>query len=61
VRLAETEGPQTITRDGQSVVVIVAADQFRKTVKPKESILDFFAPLRNSGINLVRDKELPAN
>jgi prevent-host-death family protein len=59
VRLAKIEGPQMVTRHGQPAVVIVAADEFRKAARPKESVLDFFAPLRNSGINLARQKEFP--
>lgn len=56
---ARTEGPQTITKHGQAVVVMVAAEEFKKLTKPKESALEFFS--RFKGINLegIRSKELP--
>jgi len=59
VELAKSEGPQTVTRHGEPVVVIVAADEFKKMARPKESVLDFFAPLKRSGIRLTRSRDLP--
>ena len=58
VELAQTEGPQTITRHGQPVAVIVAADAFKKLTRPKETIVEFFAPLKKSGIRLGRGRDL---
>lgn len=52
VELALTEGPQTVTRHGEPVAVIVAADEFKKMARPKESVVEFFAPLKGSGIQL---------
>jgi len=59
VDLAQTEGPQTVTRHGEPVAVIVAAGEFKKMFRPKESVAAFFAPLRGSGIKLERDRDLP--
>lgn len=59
VELACKEGPQTVTRHGQPVAVVVSADQFRSLARPKESILEFFAPLQGSGIRLQRRRDLP--
>ncbi len=59
VELAKSKGPQTVTRHGEPVVVIVAADEFKKMARPKESVLDFFAPLKGSGIRLARSRDLP--
>jgi antitoxin Phd len=57
IDLASTEGAQTLTRYGKPVAVVVSADEFKRLVRPKESILEFFAPLRNSGIKLCRRRD----
>jgi prevent-host-death family protein len=59
VELAQKRGPQTVTRHGQPVAVIVSADEFKAMVRPKESVVEFFAPLRGSGIRLHRSRDLP--
>ncbi len=45
VNLAQRKGPQTITRHGKPVAVIVSAEEYRRAKKPKQSLLEF---LRNS-------------
>lgn len=57
--LAATEGPQTVTRHGEPVAVVVSADEFKRLARPKETVLEFFAPLKRSGIRLERRKDLP--
>ncbi len=59
VDLARTDGPQTVTRHGEPVAVVVSADEFRSMVRPKESVLEFFAPLKRSRIRLKRQRDLP--
>ena len=59
VELARKQGPQTVTRHGQPVAVIVSADEFKTMAQPTESVLEFFAPLRRSGIRLARRRDLP--
>ncbi len=59
VDLALSEGPQTVTRHGEPVVVIVSAEEYKQIVRPKESILDFFSPLKGSAIRLERARDLP--
>ena len=56
---AQKEGPQTVTRHGEPVVVVVSTHEFKLLTRPKESVLEFFAPLRNSGIRLKRQRDLP--
>jgi antitoxin Phd len=56
---AQKDGPQTITRHGQPVAVILAAEDFRKMARPRESVVEFFAPLKGSGITLNRPTDLP--
>ena len=59
VELARTRGPQTVTRHGQPVVVVVSAEEFKTLARPKESVLEFFAPLQNSGLRLERRRDAP--
>jgi len=59
IELARTEGPQTITRHGQPVVVVVAADEFKKLCTPKETPLEFFSRFKGAGLDLKRKKDLP--
>ena len=59
VELARKKGPQTVTRHGRPVAVVVSADQFRMMAQPAESVLEFFAPLRRSGIRFARRRDLP--
>ena len=56
VRRAQKEGPQTVTRHGRPVAVVVAAEEFRNAQGGSESVLEFFAPLKGSGINLNGEK-----
>jgi antitoxin Phd len=59
LELAATEGPQTVTRHGEPVAVVVSADEFKRLARPKETVLEFFSPLKGSGIRLERRKDLP--
>ncbi|MBI2927074.1 MAG: type II toxin-antitoxin system Phd/YefM family antitoxin [Verrucomicrobia bacterium] len=59
VELARTKGQQTVTRHGEPVAAIVAADEFKQMARPKESVVEFFAPLGGSGIRLERHRDVP--
>ncbi|MBI2929969.1 MAG: type II toxin-antitoxin system Phd/YefM family antitoxin [Verrucomicrobia bacterium] len=61
VELAQTDGPQTVTKQGEPVAVVVSAGEFKRRARPKESVLEFFAPLKGSGIRLKRNRDLPRN
>ena len=56
IEKAKSEGPQIITRNGRKAAVLVAADEWERKTKPRESLAEFFAksPLRGSGIKLDR-------
>lgn len=56
IEKANSEGPQTITRNGRRAAVLVAVKEWERRTKRKGSLADFFAasPLRGSGINLER-------
>jgi prevent-host-death family protein len=53
---AESDGPQTITRNGRTTAVIVAAGEWERKTKRKGTLADFFAasPLRRSGVQIKR-------
>jgi prevent-host-death family protein len=53
---AESDGPQTITRNGRTTAVIVAAREWERKKKRKGTLADFFAasPLRGSGMRMKR-------
>ena len=53
---AKSEGPQTITRNGRTAVVIVAAEEWERKTKRKGNLAEFFAasPLRDSGVRIER-------
>ena len=59
VALALTQGPQTVTRHGEPVAVVVAADEYKRVSRPKETVLEFFRPLKGSGIPFERRRDLP--
>jgi len=56
IERATSDGPQTITRNGRIVVVVVAADEWERKTKRKGNLAEFFAssPLRNSGVKIKR-------
>jgi antitoxin Phd len=65
-RLARTEGPQRITRQGKEGVVMISDEQYeRLTVKSRQpkSIVQFFreSPLVGIELDLERDKDTGRN
>ena len=59
VELVQTAGPQTVTRHGEPVAVVVSADDYKRMARPKETVLEFFRPLHGSGVRLERRRDLP--
>lgn len=53
---AKSDGPQTITRNGRTAVVIVAVEEWERKTKRKGNLAEFFAasPLRGSGTKVTR-------
>jgi prevent-host-death family protein len=53
---AESDGPQTITRNGRKAAVVVAAEEWEKKTKRKGNLAEFFAasPLRDAGLKRKR-------
>lgn len=58
---ARLGGPQTITRNGRTAVVVVGAEEWERKTKRVGNLAEFFAasPLRESGLKPARRKERP--
>jgi prevent-host-death family protein len=61
IDLAQSHGPQTVTRNGRTTAVIVAADEWERKSKRNGNLAEFFAasPLRGSQLNVRRLKDRP--
>jgi prevent-host-death family protein len=60
VRRAEREGPQVVTRHGEEVVVVVPAEEFRRTSERESERKPDFKEFLLSGPDLsVLDRERP--
>ena len=55
---AQSQGPQTITRNGRDTVVIVAVQEWERKTKRSGSLAEFFAtsPLRGSKLKTRRSR-----
>ncbi|PAW90457.1 MAG: type II toxin-antitoxin system prevent-host-death family antitoxin [Pedosphaera sp. Tous-C6FEB] len=56
---ALTKGPQTITRHGKPTVVVVAVKEFQQKRPKRKGIVELFAALKGSGIDLERVRDFP--
>ena len=56
IERAQSDGPQTITRNGRKAAVIVAPKEWERKTKRRGSLAEFFAvsPLRGSGLQIKR-------
>ncbi len=61
VNKALTEGPQTVSRHGKEIVVILSKTEYNRLKKSQTSLLDFFrqSPLVGVELDLERDQSLP--
>ena len=61
VNKALEEGPQTVTRHGEEIVVILSKAEYNRLVKSQTSLLEFFrqSPLVGIELELERDLSLP--
>ncbi len=60
VRRATSDGPQTVTRHGQAVAVVVSAEEYERLTKPKVSFKDYLLSGPDlSELDLTRQKEYP--
>lgn len=58
---ALTHGPQTVTRHGREVVVVLSIEEYRRMKQPQKNLFQFFqeSPLYGLDLDLTRSKELP--
>ncbi len=58
---ANSTGPQTITRNGRTTAVVVAADEWERKTRRSGNLAEFFAasPLRGSGLKIRPIKGRP--
>jgi prevent-host-death family protein len=61
IERAKSGGPQTITKNGRTAVVVVDADEWERKTKRTGNLAEFFAasPLRQSGLKIKRSKDRP--
>ena len=54
-------GPQTITKDGHTAVVVVSAEEWERKTRRSGDLAEFFAesPLWGSGLEVSRTKDGP--
>jgi len=56
-----SKGPQTVTRNGRPVAVLVSVEEWERKTKRNGNLAEFFAasPLRNSALRFERAKDGP--
>jgi prevent-host-death family protein len=61
IHLAQSRGPQTITRNGRTAAVVVGAEEWERKTKRSGNLAEFFAasPLRGSKLDAKRLKTAP--
>jgi len=61
IEQAMSQGPQTITRNGRTAVIVVGAEEWQRKTQRVGNLAEFFAasPLRGSGMKAHRLKERP--
>lgn len=58
VKDAQKEGPQIVTKRGIEAVVVLSIDDYRKFIKPKTNLVEFFqkSPLQGVELDFERNK-----
>jgi len=61
IDLARSHGPQTITRNGRTAVVVVAAEEWERKTRRSGNLAKFFAasPLLKSGLAITPRADRP--
>ncbi|HEX21536.1 MAG TPA: type II toxin-antitoxin system Phd/YefM family antitoxin [Actinobacteria bacterium] len=61
VKQAQRQGPQVVTKHGKEAVVVVSVDDYKKIIKPKTNLVEFFqaSPLKGIELDVSRRKDLP--
>jgi len=59
VQKAIDEGPQTVSRRGKDVAVVLSAEEYRRLRKGQIDFKEFLTLLPLDGLDLERSKDLP--
>ena len=61
IERAQSGGPQKITRNGRTAVVVFDAQEWERKTRRTGNLAEFFAasPVRNSGLKVRRGKDKP--
>lgn len=61
VDTARVRGPQTITKNGRTAVIVVSVEEWERKAHRPGNLAEFFAgsPLRDSGLEVTRTKNGP--
>jgi prevent-host-death family protein len=56
---AREHGPQTITVHGEAAAVVLSAEEYRRLVTPRESLVEFFrrSPLHGQRLKVTRPRD----
>jgi prevent-host-death family protein len=56
---AQSRGPQTVTRNGRTAAIVVAAEEWERKTKRTGNLAEFLAasPLRGSGLKVRRRRD----
>ncbi len=59
VNEAQKEGPQIVTKRGIETVIVLSMNDYRKIIKPRTNLVDFFqkSPLQGIKLDIDRSKE----
>lgn len=55
---AMRHGPQFVTKHGRAAVVVLSAQDYKRSEQPSDTLVEFFqhSPLRGAKLDLRRDK-----
>ncbi|MEP7135438.1 MAG: type II toxin-antitoxin system Phd/YefM family antitoxin [Chloroflexota bacterium] len=61
IKLALEQEPQTITRRGEKVAIVISYNEYLRAIKPQIKLSEFFrkSPLAKTDIDLSHEKSLP--
>ena len=61
IERAQSSGPQTITKNGRTAVVVVDAEEWERKTRRTGNLAEFFAasPLHRSRLKIKRSKDAP--
>ena len=58
---AQRNGPQVVTKHGKDAVVVLSVEEYKRLVKPKKNLVNFFqsSPLAKEDLDFKRNKDIP--